>query len=185
MIEIVVVVAMAVFAVLAIHSRLLRNAVIYLAIFSLMAAFLFLLHAAPELAIAEAVMGSGLVTLLYLTALKRYKVFTIAVVTDFEHRIRDDLISRVQRSDAVQDIRNFLARREREAQIVFVRESRDEAMANPEYDLVLEADGSSLVVHGSQDDYLVVELELMFRMREFGSGMGVRFEWSEQTEVNS
>ena len=70
MIEVVVVVAMAVFAVLAIHSRLLRNAVIYLAIFSLMAAFLFLLHAAPELAIAEAVMGSGLVTLLYLTALR-------------------------------------------------------------------------------------------------------------------
>lgn len=183
MIELVVVAAMGVFAVLAIHSRLLRNAVVYLAIFSLMAAFLFLLHAAPELAIAEAVMGSGLVTLLYLTALKRYKVFTIAVVTSSAYSIQDDLISRVQRSDALQDIRNFLAKREREAQIVFVRDTREEAFANPGYDLVLEADGSSLVIFGSQDDYLIVELELMFGMREFGSGMGVHFEWIESEVV--
>ncbi|MFP4508753.1 MAG: Na(+)/H(+) antiporter subunit B [Spirochaetaceae bacterium] len=184
MIELVVVTAMGVFAVLAIHSRLLRNAVVYLAIFSLMAAFLFLLHAAPELAIAEAVMGSGLVTLLYLTALKRYQVFTIAVVTDSPDSIHDRLISRVQRSDALQEIRNFLAKREREAQIVFVRDTRDEALKNPGYDLVLEVDGSTLVIFGSQDDYLFVELELMFGMRELGSDMGVRFEWIE-AEVQS
>jgi putative multicomponent Na+:H+ antiporter subunit B len=61
----------------AIWTRILRHAVIFLGIFSLLCSFLYLYYGAPDVAIAEAVIGSGLVMLLYLTAIKRYRTFGI------------------------------------------------------------------------------------------------------------
>jgi multicomponent Na+:H+ antiporter subunit B len=71
MLEQVLLILLVVLAVLAIRQKQMRTAVIYLAIYSLFCSAIYLLHAAPDVAIAEAVIGSTISTVLYLVALKR------------------------------------------------------------------------------------------------------------------
>ena len=68
-VEIVVGVAMLVFGVLAINSKKLINSVIFLAVISMLAVVSFMLMRAPDVAITEAVIGSGLVTALFVFTL--------------------------------------------------------------------------------------------------------------------
>lgn len=165
MIEVGTLILMGVFAALAIHSSLIRLSVIYLAVFSLLAAFLYVLFAAPELAIAEAVIGSGLVTLLYLAALKRGHVYTIGVVTQ-DDRVPDGYVDRIERSSAIRVIRDFFIRREFETQIVFITVPTEQALVDPAYDLVLAEVGDDLVVYTDEESYVMVELELVFQLHD-------------------
>jgi multicomponent Na+:H+ antiporter subunit B len=71
MAERVLLVLLIVFALQAIRQRQLRTAAIYLGVFSLVSSVLYLMCAAPDVAIAEAVIGSTLATVLYLVALQK------------------------------------------------------------------------------------------------------------------
>ena len=68
-VQIVVGAAMLVFGVLAINSKKLINSVIFLAVISMLAVISFMLMRAPDVAITEAVIGSGLVTALFVFTL--------------------------------------------------------------------------------------------------------------------
>ena len=57
--------------VLSLQSRDLLNAVIYLAIFSLLCALLFYLLHAPDVAIAEAAVGTGVATVIFIKVISR------------------------------------------------------------------------------------------------------------------
>ncbi len=174
MTDALILVAMGVFAILAIHSRLLRIAVIHLAVVSLLAAFLYMRYAAPELAIAEAVIGSGLVSLLYLAALKRNRVYTIGVVGSGEQqRLADAYMRHIERSRALREIRQFFLIREYEVQIVFIPDSLEEALDNDAYDLVLREDEEGIAAYTDDESYIMMELEMMIQMR--GSGSDLQF----------
>lgn len=162
--EIGVLLTMILFALLAIHSAVIRRAVIYLAVFSLLAGLLYLLYAAPELAIAEAVIGSGIVTLLYLAALRRNHVYTIGVVTGADGHVRDEAVARIEHSEAVRDIRDFFIKREFETQLVFLTVPIDDALRDPGYDLVIAENDGRVVVYSDEESYVIVELELMLAM---------------------
>jgi putative multicomponent Na+:H+ antiporter subunit B len=165
--ELLVMLIMAVFALLTIHTKQLRLAIIYLAVFSLLAALLYLLFAAPELAIAEAVIGSGLVSLLYLAALKRNRVYTIGVVVlPPPEKLTDDIHNAVEQSRALHEVRRFFVRREVEVQLVFTELSVAEARANLLFDLVLSWDGQAVTAHTDDNNYIAVELEMMFQLHD-------------------
>lgn len=174
MIEVGTLLLMGFFAILVIHTNLLRLSIIYLSIFSLLSSFLYLLYAAPELAIAEAAIGSGLVTLLYLAALRRNRVYTVAVVSE-ERRdhLTDRYLNRVERSQALTEIRTFFIRREYEVQTVFVSETLEEALRDPAYDLVVAEDEDGFATYNDDDSYVMLELELMFQMH--GTDSALRF----------
>lgn len=174
MVEIGTLLLMGVFAVLVIHGNLLRLSIIYLAIFSLLSSFLYVIYAAPELAIAEAVIGSGLVTLLYLAALKRNRVYTVAVVSEQRRdHLTDQYISHVEGSKALHEIREFFIRREYEVQTVFVSESLAEALKNTAFDLVVVEDEAGFATYTDDESYVMLELELMFQMH--GTDSAIRF----------
>jgi uncharacterized MnhB-related membrane protein len=65
--------AMMVFALLSVKTAQLRTAIIYLGIFSLINAVVYIFYGAPDVSLAEAIIGSTLATILYLTAIKKYK----------------------------------------------------------------------------------------------------------------
>lgn len=67
--EIIVFVLMLVFAFLAINSKSLSKAVLYLSGLSMLAVVGFVMMKAPDVAITEAVIGSGLVTSLFIFTL--------------------------------------------------------------------------------------------------------------------
>ena len=174
MVEVGTIVLMGLFATLAIQSNLLRLSIIYLAVFSLLSAFLYLLFAAPELAIAEAVIGSGLVTLLYLAALKRNRVYTVAVVSgENRDRLVDSYIEHVERSQALKEIRAFFVRREFEVQVVFVSTSLEDALRDETFDLVIAEDKDGLAAYTDDESYIMLELEMMFQMH--GTDSAIRF----------
>lgn len=183
MIDVAIVLFMIVFAAIAIQVKLLRHSIIALAIFSLFAALLFLVYAAPELAIAEVVMGSGLVTLLYLTALKRYHFYRICIVSELPEDINDRFISEIKSTDAMREIRTFCRRREREVQLVFSSDPLNDVLRDPRYHLVMKTGLNTITIYGVVDDYMVVEMELVFQMRRFGAGMGVNFVYYSPEEL--
>ncbi len=174
MVEIIIILLMMCFALLAIHSQLLRLAVIYLAVLSLLSAFLYLLYAAPELAIAEAAIGSGLVTLLYLASLKRNKVYTIAVLAEgHRYRLTDAYLGYMERTRSMREIKNFFQRREYEPQIVFSEKSLDEALNYHSFDLVIKEEKDGISAHGSSDSYVLEELEMMFQIHGTEAGISI------------
>ena len=68
-VEIVVGVAMIIFGILAINTKKLINSVIFLSVISMLAVVSFILMRAPDVAITEAVIGSGLVTAIFVFTL--------------------------------------------------------------------------------------------------------------------
>ena len=173
-VETVTLLTMMLFALLVIHSRMLRQAVIHLAVFSLLTAFLYLLLAAPELAIAEAAIGSGLVTLLYLASLKRNPVYTIAVLAEgHSYRRTNAYLGYMQRMRAMRDIKNFFRRREYEPQIVFSEKTLEEALEFPSFDLVIREEKEGISAHGSSQSYVLEELEMMFMIHGTGSNISI------------
>jgi uncharacterized MnhB-related membrane protein len=76
MIEVIEIIAgalMLLFAVLAIESKKLINSVIYMSLMSLLSVVSFIIMRAPDVAITEAVIGSGLVTFLFVITLTQIK----------------------------------------------------------------------------------------------------------------
>ena len=173
MVGIITILLMMFFALLAIHSQLLRLAVIHLTVFSLLGAFLYLTYAAPELAIAETAIGSGLITLLYLASLKRNKVYTIAVLAEgHKYRMTDSYLGYMEKMRTMREIKKFFQIREFEPQVVFSEKSLSEALAYKPFDLVIKEEKDGLSAHGSTESYELEELEMMFQFH--GTGFGVK-----------
>jgi uncharacterized MnhB-related membrane protein len=151
-------------AVVAVWTRILRHAVIFLGMFSFICSFLYLYYGAPDVAIAEAVIGSGLVMLLYLTAIKRYRTYSIVVAYEQEGRFRDQTIQELAATDQgrlLGEIEKFCLSRELEPEIVYSRETVDTIVADGRYDLIVRAGGEALTVYGRADNFLVDELEML------------------------
>ncbi len=60
------------FAVAAVMTERPVRGAIYLGVFSMASAFVFLVFSAPDVALAEVIIGSTLSTILYLVALYKY-----------------------------------------------------------------------------------------------------------------
>lgn len=153
-----------VLAAAAVWTRILRHAVIYLGLFSFLCSFLYLYYGAPDVAIAEAVIGSGLVMLLYLTAIKRYRTYTVLVADETVARIEDSTMHAIADSHhgrLLSEIEQFCLSRELEPEVVFTREPLETIIAEDRYDLVVRKTDESTVVYGRDDNYLVDELEML------------------------
>lgn len=93
MIQTILLIMLVIFALAAIHTHSLRHAVIYLGVYSLASSLVYLLYGAADVAIAEAVIGCSLSTILFLVALKKYQVFILYYKLD-DPNIQAQLIRR-------------------------------------------------------------------------------------------
>ncbi len=82
-VTIVFLLAMVVLAVASIQVRKAEIAVIYLGIFSLFNAIFYLFYSAPDLSLAEAVIGSALATALFLVAIKGYTLRRTQIKSEY------------------------------------------------------------------------------------------------------
>jgi|LGVE01.1.fsa_nt_gb uncharacterized MnhB-related membrane protein len=78
----IILVVLIISAIMTLQTQKMKNAVIYLGVFSIMIAFVYLLQGAPDVAIAEAVIGSTMTTILFVVALHKYKLFRIYINVD-------------------------------------------------------------------------------------------------------
>ncbi len=166
MFEFILLASMVLLAILAIKAVILRMAIIYFGIFSLICSLLYLYYQAPDVAIAEAVIGSGLITLLYLTALKRYQVYNIAFTSpDFSVVSDRTIVEGTQQEQFVQDIESFCVNRELEPQFVFTPDPVGKLIETGQYELVLSQDEHQITVYGNKENFVVDELEMLLILR--------------------
>jgi uncharacterized MnhB-related membrane protein len=144
---------MVVFAIASIQAESLRHSVIYLAVFSLLCSFAYALYQAPDVAMAEAVIGCTLSTVLYLVAIKKYRVFRVYYsnqVTVLEqlpesHELKNNLI-------ALMD--GYLSEHELELEIVQTKHLFDEIHGHNDYDVIIEHTDHGIRMYGAQSNYL-------------------------------
>lgn len=149
---------MVLFAVLAIQTNKLRNAVIYLGVFSLASSFCYLLYNAPDVAIAEAVIGSTLVTILYLIALKKYRVFTIYNTrTDYNQNDEEHFSRR--NGQILKLIEEFCVSRELEPQIIKTTHTPFELDKEHQYDLIIRLEDGCVYISGNKKNYQMNSLQ--------------------------
>ena len=144
--------AMIVLAMVTIHTTKLRRAVVYMGVFSLVSSFAYLSYSAPDVAIAEAVIGSTVATVLYLIAIKKYQVFTIYFTHAQQAKIDDSVIAQ-GRAQILNDIEECLIRQELEPQIVYTPENYLKVLKEENHDLLIHQDQERLFIYGNKQNY--------------------------------
>jgi len=144
----VVLIFMVVFAIATLQSKSLRHSVIYLSVFSLLCSFAYTLYHAPDVAIAEAVIGCSLSTVLYLVAIKKYRIFRIYYSTQItpSHRtlLEDSLITSIEK---------YMHSIELELDWIFTTDTFEHLHGFPDYDVIIEHTDTGFHIYGSESNY--------------------------------
>lgn len=146
------------FAFMAVQTPKLRYAVIFLAVFSAASAFVYVILGAPDAALAEAVIGSTIATVIYLSALQKYKVFTIYYTNEKRHSYGQSNMLR-RRNAVLRRMESFCLGKELEAQIVYTTQSLQDIFKKQGWDLVVRRNDRKFSIYGSEQNYHVEDLE--------------------------
>lgn len=157
-VEKVLYIALIVFAFMAVQTPKLRRAVVFLAVFSATSAFVYVLLGAPDAALAEAVIGSTIATVIYLSALQKYKVFTIYYTNEKRHSYGQSNMLR-RRNAVLRRMESFCLGKELEAQIVYTTQNIQDIYKKQGWDLVVRRSDNHFKVYGSEQNYHVEDLE--------------------------
>ncbi len=146
-----------VFAILAMQSRSLRNAVIYLSVFSLICSVVYLLLSAPDVAIAEATIGCTLSTILYLVALKKYKIFTVYYNCYFNDDIHLEGLQK-ERDQIKAILRDFATNQELQLDLINTTTSFTKLKQSATCDVVIFHSPNGIWLHGIKNSYQYLKL---------------------------
>ncbi|MDD3027786.1 MAG: DUF4040 domain-containing protein [Erysipelotrichaceae bacterium] len=154
-----------VFAILAVQSRSLRNAVIYLAVFSLVCSIVYLLLNAPDVAIAEATIGCTLSTILYLVALKKYKIFTVYYNCYFNDESHLAILQK-ERDQIHRILRDFAVGQELQLDLINTATSFTKLKESATCDVVIFHSPSGIWLHGIKNSYQYQKLLELLKNQE-------------------
>jgi len=144
-------VLLVIMAIVTVQTQKLRNAVIYLGIFSLSISFVYMLYNAPDVAIAEAVIGSTLATILYLVALQKYKVFVIYYHVH-SGEVNDKHYTHKKNSELLKLLEVFCAKQELEPQIIYTTEEKENIMKLHQYSIIIEDHNEQLTLFAHSEN---------------------------------
>lgn len=151
MLEIVLIV-MVVFAIASIQAKSLRQSVVYLSVFSLLCSFSYAIYQAPDVAIAEAVIGCSLSTVLYLVAIKKFRIFRVY----YSHHINSPEKlpeSHVLRNNIITMMEGYLRDTELELDMINTRQKFDDIHGHHDYDVIIEHTDQGMHMYGAQSNY--------------------------------
>jgi len=137
------------FSLFAIQTQKLRHAIIYLAAFSLSMAFVFLLYDAPDVALAEAIIGSTLSTILYLVALQKYKIFTIYICINASEMVDSHYFSGEKTLE--RQLSKFCAKEELEPQVIYTVEDFHDLLEHP-YAIIVTFDEDQITIYSHPEN---------------------------------
>lgn len=137
-------------AFMSIHSKHLRHSVLYLSAFSILCALYYLLLHAPDVALAEAVIGCSLSTILYLVALTKYKLFTIYYIQPFSPSSLKTIFPL---------IRAFCRSEELEDHGIHTHLSFEEVCHLDAFDVAIVQTSNGIVFYGAKDNDYIQKLD--------------------------
>ncbi len=147
-----------IFAFSAINVNKMRVSIILMSIFSLVSSFCYLLYSAPDVAIAEAIMGCTLSTILFLVAFQKYKIFSIYyLIEEAGDNNQSEKIKR--RQNIIGLIEKFCKKKELESHVIYTSEKVEHIKNEHDYDLIVVQNGKDLTMYCSEDNYLLEGLE--------------------------
>ncbi len=146
-----------IFAILAIQTGILRNAIIYLSVFSLLCSVVYLLLGAPDVAIAEAVIGCTLSTILYLVALRKYRIFTVYYLCDSVDV--DDLTLQKQEKEILRtSLTKFASSKELQLDFINTNTPLENIEDTSSYEVFIMHTTEGIDLYGARDSYQYEEL---------------------------
>lgn len=156
MTENIFLITLVVLAAVALNTKKLRRAVVYLGVFSLVSSFVYLLYGAPDVAIAEAIIGSTITTVLYLVALRKYRVFSIYYTSSTNDQ---DIQQLKNNSTFLKNLEDFLIKREIEPQIIYSTDPIETILDQENFDLAIHHSDQDIRIYGCAEDYQLDAVE--------------------------
>lgn len=156
MTENIFLITLVVLAIIALNTKKLRRAVVYLGVFSLVSSFVYLLYGAPDVAIAEAIIGSTITTVLYLVALRKYQIFSIFYTNSGNDQ---NILQLKNNSPFLNNLESFLIQREMEPQIIYSGESIETILDQKKFDLAIHHTDQDIWIYGCAEDYQIDAVE--------------------------
>ncbi len=167
MVEQICLILMVVLAIFSIMSVSLRNAVILMAIYSLLCSYVYLLYHAPDVAIAEAVIGAAFITIIFWVAIKRHKairIYYLPCIVPESVMNKNPNIS-CDYSEVMKIMEQFLQDKELEPTIIRSKETVEDIQKADNYDYIFQWDDTSVTVYGRENDHHFDELEIILTAR--------------------
>lgn len=134
-ITLIVIILLAIYTIIAPR---IRKSIIFSGIMSVTAAFAYALLAAPDIALAEAVVGSTITTVLFLVSIKKSKIFIVYYISEDEG----------VRSDIMKTIEQILVENEYELQFVCTAETVEFLKENYSFELLIKETPDSIELYG-------------------------------------
>ena len=144
--EILLMICLIALAFITVQTRKLRRAAIYLGAFSLICSFTYLTYNAPDVAIAEAVIGCTLSTILLLIALKKYHVITIFYVED---ELGESLVKKRERKELTTSFEHFMIEKGFEPQMIPTHIDENALGHNDCFNLLIEHTKDEIIIYSS------------------------------------
>ncbi len=160
MIDKLVFVLMIVTAIYIVSSKNLKRIIVALSALSLLAAFCYLIYHAPDVAVAEAVIGSALSTILFIVALKKHRSFYVYFSSNSKKN-QSEFKVRAEMDEVASKIMNYCSENDLEAQSVFTHENPKEIADEHLYDLILEKENGKIIAYGSNVEKHVVAIKAL------------------------
>ncbi len=145
-------------ALFIVGSRNYKRIIIALGAFSLLASFCYLLYHAPDVAIAEAVIGSALSTILFIVALKKHRTFYI-YFTGGSQKNKGEAKLRAETKDVASKIMQYLVNHDLEAQTMYTREEPETIAKEHLFDLILHSENEQITLYGSKAELHVLAIQ--------------------------
>ena len=166
MLEKIFLILIVVLAFSALNTAKLRRSIIYMGLFSLISSFIYLLYSAPDVAIAEAVIGSALATVLYLVALKKIRVVTIYYSNEDYLEINDTHIDR-ERTLMLRDVEKIYTQKDLEPQIIYTTQDYKYLRDTKNYDLLIHQKEDKVNIYGCIKDYQLDAIQNFFMEEKY------------------
>ncbi|MBN2221846.1 MAG: DUF4040 domain-containing protein [Vallitaleaceae bacterium] len=145
-------ISLIVFAILSIQTPVLRQAIIYLSVFSLLCSVAYLLQGAPDVAIAEAAIGCTLSTILFLVALKKYSIFTVYLNSySIDSKTYEALEE--ERDKIQEQLQSFCRSSELQLDLIHTSSSFKHLKNTGNYDVILFHTNKGIWMHGLKNNY--------------------------------
>lgn len=144
-----------VLALLTVHMERLFTAVVYAGTLSAAAAFAYMLLGAPDVALAEAVIGSTLSTVVFLVTLKKYKIFVVRFLPE-----KDSASGSLKKVMSV--LSRSLEKKEMEVHVLQASEPVETLLSYEDTDLVVEQKSGHVVIHGEQHSEIMERIKHSF-----------------------
>lgn len=152
----IILVSLIISAILAIQTQKMKVAIIYLCVFSITISFVYLLQGAPDVALAEAVIGSTMTTILFVVAIHKYNLFRVYIIV--ESKMIDDNVYKNKVYKKIMDSINvFCFKKGLDPLAIYTIDARNHIGRNHHH-IVLEVIEGQFVLSYHMDDIKAEEL---------------------------